>query len=517
MLATGRLPITVIGGVFCPLCQQKTSHGIFNMEGKIKGNDSVVCETEPLLNRAPRLSGRERAASRWVTVEPLLLLAACSYMLTAVLRIQYVLVRVQESYNYTVHTDSPCPVRNQTGNMSYISDADTQARIQADSARWMLLFSLAGALPGFVSAILMGALSDRFGRKIFLNLSTIGSASFAGVCTAVMAFNLRLEVFLAADLAIGLTGGQMTIVSLCYSYIADVTTKKQRTFRIVVIETVYVLVGLTQIGAEYCYEALGFAATAGIATGLGVLAFIYSVIPHILIETIERKGQQPLGQTLRQTVRGVGRLFYSEGGTVRTWCLLLIFATLFMLTPMESSLQVKTLYVQAEPFCWSPVTIGYNAALFSTVLLVGNIGGFKLLSKCFSSQWIFHISCFSTVGVNVVFGLVRTNELLFWATLLLVLSGLCFPVLRGSLSKLVGADEQGVALSFLGCVENFGMYVSPIAVNAVYMATVASYAPLVFFVIAGITCVPPVLFGIMHVVIKRSIDPQILASHTVTD
>ncbi|XP_022104822.1 proton-coupled folate transporter-like isoform X2 [Acanthaster planci] len=463
------------------------------METRNEADRSPNCETEPLVKKAAlTLSGRERAMSRWVTVEPVLFLASASSIVTSILRIQYVLVRVQESYNYTVHKDSPCRDRNQTANST---DDDTEAQIQADAAHWMLLFNLVGAFPGFVSAIILGALSDRFGRKMFLALSTFGSVAFAGVCTAVMVFNLPLEVFFAGDLAMGLTGGLTLMLAISFSYIADVTSKEERTFRLVVIETVFVFAGLIQIGMEYLNEALGFATAAGIATTLGVLAGVYLMIPGALIETIQMNSQQSDGQKqkLTQSLRNIRRLLYLKGGAVRTCCLLLIYATCFSLTPLVSSGQVRILYAQAEPFCWSSMTIGYYTAFACGIPLIGNIGGFKLLTRCFSDHWIFQISCISAIMAFAAMGLVRTSTLFFLALILTVFAGLCFPVIRGSLSKLVRADEQGVAFSFFACVENFGTYISPIVINAVYMATVAFQPTFVYFLIAGVTFIPSIL------------------------
>jgi DHA1 family tetracycline resistance protein-like MFS transporter len=91
----------------------------------------------------------------------------------------------------------------------------------ATAAEWMILFASAWGLAQFLTAPVLGALSDRFGRRPVLLLSTFG----LGVDFVVMAFAPSLPILLAARLISGATSATFPTA---HAYVADVTPKEER-------------------------------------------------------------------------------------------------------------------------------------------------------------------------------------------------------------------------------------------------------------------------------------------------
>jgi MFS transporter, DHA1 family, tetracycline resistance protein len=95
--------------------------------------------------------------------------------------------------------------------------ASTQAQ-----ALWYGVLMAAYGLAQFFAAPLLGALSDRYGRRPVLLLSQLGW----GLDFLLIAFAPNLWVVFVARLLGGVTGAGFTVAS---AYVADVTTPEKRT------------------------------------------------------------------------------------------------------------------------------------------------------------------------------------------------------------------------------------------------------------------------------------------------
>jgi DHA1 family tetracycline resistance protein-like MFS transporter len=103
----------------------------------------------------------------------------------------------------------PALVREMTGG-------DTAA-----AAEWMMVFASAWGLAQFVCAPLLGALSDRFGRRPVLLISIFG----LGIDFLFMAFAPTLSLLLLGRVISGATAGSF---STAHAYVADITPQADR-------------------------------------------------------------------------------------------------------------------------------------------------------------------------------------------------------------------------------------------------------------------------------------------------
>lgn len=92
-----------------------------------------------------------------------------------------------------------------------------------------------------ILALFFGNWSDRRGRKLPLLLGLLGKFiySFMVVVNSLMdTWDLTTVVY-TASLPMGMLGGDVAIFGSCFAYISDVSSVKQRTLRITILDVVY--------------------------------------------------------------------------------------------------------------------------------------------------------------------------------------------------------------------------------------------------------------------------------------
>ncbi len=86
---------------------------------------------------------------------------------------------------------------------------------------WLGVLMAAYSAAQFISAPILGALSDRYGRKPILMLSKVGTMIGYGI----LAVSNQYSLFLISRLVDGFTGGN---ISIARAYMADITTPEER-------------------------------------------------------------------------------------------------------------------------------------------------------------------------------------------------------------------------------------------------------------------------------------------------
>ena len=108
-------------------------------------------------------------------------------------------------------------------------------------ARFLLWNSFASYLVPILLALFLGAWSDKRGRKLPLLLGLTGKLLYSTMVVFI-AFQPQLPVqsiLYLASFPAALTGADIAIFSSSYSYLADITPTDKRTFRITILDVVY--------------------------------------------------------------------------------------------------------------------------------------------------------------------------------------------------------------------------------------------------------------------------------------
>lgn len=121
------------------------------------------------------------------------------------------------------------------------------------TARWNLYINLGGFAVGLLMVPLLGSWSDVAGRRPLLILPSVGLALQAASYLLVMYLELPVVCLLAGRVLCGLTGDFSAILAACFSYVADVSDRRSRTFRVAVLEACLGISGMLSsiIGGQW--------------------------------------------------------------------------------------------------------------------------------------------------------------------------------------------------------------------------------------------------------------------------
>lgn len=100
---------------------------------------------------------------------------------------------------------------------------------------------IAGHVVPIILALFLGNWSDRRGRKLPLVIGLIGKLLYSGmvvVNTLMKNWNLNMIIY-TASIPMGMLGGDVAIFASCFAYISDVSSHKQRTLRVTILDIAY--------------------------------------------------------------------------------------------------------------------------------------------------------------------------------------------------------------------------------------------------------------------------------------
>ncbi|MBR9920049.1 MAG: MFS transporter [Bacteroidetes bacterium] len=322
----------------------------------------------------------------------------------------------------------------------------------------------------FFGAPLLGALSDRHGRKPLITISLIGTmVGYLLFAVAILQQNILL-LFLSRMLP-GFTGGNISII---YSAISDVSDDQKRTAN-------FGLVGM----------AFGLGFILGPALG-GVLAdetivswfnpttpFWFTAIltfGNILLvqfrfrETLKEKQTAERKLSLFSGFRNVGRSFAAPH-------LRNIFAVVLVLslgfTFFTQYFSVRLI----QKFDYTESNIGFLYGWIGIWLVITQGVFVRILSRRVSSQRILTIS---TLALGIALGLILIPENDFWFyvinPLIAISQGITQPNLTSVVAAQAKATEQGEILGINQSMRSLGQAVPPILAG--YLYTLNSNLPL---------------------------------------
>lgn len=121
------------------------------------------------------------------------------------------------------------------------------------TAQWNLYIGVVGFSLGLLMVPLLGSWSDVAGRRPVLLLSNVGLALQAVVYLFVMYLKLPMGYFLVGRVLCGLSGDYNVLLAACFSYVADISDRRSRTFRVAILEACLGISGMLSgiIGGEW--------------------------------------------------------------------------------------------------------------------------------------------------------------------------------------------------------------------------------------------------------------------------
>jgi len=339
---------------------------------------------------------------------------------------------------------------------------EVTGRPLSEAALWGGVLATSFAVMQFIFGPVLGALSDRFGRRPVLLLSL-------GVMAAdylVMALASSIWLLLAARLVAGITAATFATAG---AYIADITPPDERGRRFGLIGAGFgvgfvlgPLIGglLAMIDARAPFYAAALLALANMAFG-------FFVLPETVTDATRRPfafaRANPLG-----ALRAIGRL---PG-------LRLILGVYLILGIAMNVYPTIWAYFGQARFGWDSTMVGVSLAVYGVSFATGQ----ALLVGPLIRRFGEHRAAFYGMWVNVItltgLGIVTSPALALMLTPVTALGGVVTPALQAIASRAAPANAQGELLGVFSSLNAIAMITAPLIMTTTFATFTGPAAPI---------------------------------------
>jgi DHA1 family tetracycline resistance protein-like MFS transporter len=295
------------------------------------------------------------------------------------------------------------------------------------------------SLMQFLFAPLLGALSDRYGRRPVILASLLGS----GLDYLLLAYAPTLPWFFVGRIVAGITGANITAAS---AYIADVSPPEKRAQAFGLIGAAFGLGFIAGPALGGVLGDIGLRLPFLVAAGLTLVNWLYGVF--VLPESLPPEHRSPFRWT---RANPVGSLL-----ALRRYPMVFGLAGMHFLIGMGHQVFPATwvLYTGYR-FGWSVRQIGLSLAMVGLMAAVVQGGLTRVIIPRIGERRAVTTGLSIAVVTYFGYGLASQGWMIFVLIVIGSLGGICGPAAQSLVSRSVGAHEQGTvqgALASLGSV-----------------------------------------------------------------
>ena len=327
-------------------------------------------------------------------------------------------------------------------------------------AYWTMDLQVAYGLMQFLCAPMLGAISDRFGRRVVLIAAIIG----LGIHYFLIAIAPSLLVMLFARFLGGITGASFSVAN---AYLADITPPEQRARNFGLVGAAF---GLGFICGPMLGGILGgidlhlpFYVAAGISLVNAVYGYFF--VP----ESLPRERRSAFSPAKANPFRAlIGLVSHHAVGS-----LVVVYAFYFIAhMTMVQSFVLATHF----RFGWGTFQNGlllFCVGLLSTIVQGGLLGR---LVKRFGEERLVLMAVGSNVVIQTLYGVVPQGWMLFPVLFAGFLNFTAGPSIQAMVSKSAEPGTQGLTMGALQSIGSLASVIGPLLGN-VLLAQVAELSP----------------------------------------
>jgi DHA1 family tetracycline resistance protein-like MFS transporter len=361
------------------------------------------------------------------------------------------------------------------------------------------LFISVYALMQFIASPMLGALSDRFGRRPILLFSLVG----AGIDYIVMALAPNLWILFIGRIISGLTGASMTVAS---AYVSDTSDDSNRAGRFGLINAAFgvgFIVGpalggyLGEISSRAPFVAAAFMNLANFTFGALVLR---ESLPLSLRRAVALKSLNPL-KSLR----------WALSSPAVKWPIIVLFF-LFLAGHVPGT--IWAIYMK-DRFGWDLKMIGLSFSAYGLFLAIAQGGLTQPIVKFLgTTRAIFFLT-----GLEVLcyFALGSANQswMIFAIMVPMCIASISGPTLQSQVTSVVSADMQGELQGTIIGVMSLTAIITPLIATQLHAyfntpSALATYGiPGASFFMGGLLC----LLAVLIYKVKLRNLPQVAAAN----
>ena len=332
----------------------------------------------------------------------------------------------------------------------------------SDIAIWGGLLASTFALMQFIFGPILGALSDRYGRKPILLLALFVMAAYY----LLMGFAQTLWLLFLGRLIGGITAATHATAN---AYMADISSPEEKAARFGMLGAGF---GLGFVLGPLIGGLLGewgprapFFAAAMLAAANGVLCYF------VLKESLKTKNQREFMWYRANPIGAILDLRKFEG----IYSLLLVFLLFTIGTSIYAAIWP---FFTVERFSWSPGMIGISLTIYGICFAIVQGVLVRPAIKIWGEKKTIIIGFCFEFSAMVTFAFLTDGKILIILIPLASLGVLAQPAIQAILSKSVGDDRQGAIQGVASSLNAIAMVITPITMTwilAVFSDKTAKY------------------------------------------
>ncbi|XP_072031748.1 lysosomal proton-coupled steroid conjugate and bile acid symporter SLC46A3-like [Amphiura filiformis] len=371
---------------------------------------------------------------------------------------------------------------------------DIENSVQTETTRVNTNMQLLSMLPaGFVTLVL-GPLSDIYGRKRIVLIPTVTTTFLAlTMLYQSMQPNVMPSVLYIGSFLSGIGGGIMAFMSLTINYVTDSTPEEQRTEKLSKVLPFF-LVGqiIGGLASGIVAEYIGTNTVYVIFVTTTLLTVFFIAVFMEDRKTTSESDNFSLQMIYSNVTAGGKALVAARPGTQRRQLLLLVSVTaVLLMICMAADMTLLPLYVARAPLEWTPVTLSYHNALKTIMVVVGQVVLTPLVLQVTGTKGI--IGDFTLVIMGAIAGGIASaiNALAgsTWIMMITVPIAVMFvgpsqPATSSLNSKLVLPSETGAMTAFCSFLNSLSFPIGTVVFSAIYSNTIQSVPSATFLTTA---------------------------------
>jgi DHA1 family tetracycline resistance protein-like MFS transporter len=327
-------------------------------------------------------------------------------------------------------------------------------------AYWSMILLAAYGLMQFLCAPMLGAISDRFGRRPVLIAAIVG----LGIHYLLIAIAPSLWFMLIARLIGGITGASFSVAN---AYLADITPPEQRAKNFGLVGAAFGLGFICGPMIGGIVGGIDLHLPFYVAAGISALNAVYGYL--VVPESLPPERRTKFSLAKANPFRALIALIRNHA----VGSLVLVYAFYFIAhMTMVQSFVLATHF----RFGWGTFENGlllFCVGLLSTVVQGGLIGR---LVKRFGEERLVLMAVGSNVIIQTLYGIAPAGWMLFPILFAGFLTFTAGPSIQAMVSKSAEPGRQGVTMGALQSIGSLAAVIGPLLGNAI-LAQVADLPP----------------------------------------